>query len=62
VIARVIKDPVFYLLWVAPLFDIAPRHDGYLSAGITVYILIVGSWVSDQLRAPAVVPPWKESW
>jgi len=44
------------------LFNPAPSHDGYLSAGIAVYILIFGVWVSGQLRALAVVPLWKESW
>jgi len=43
------------------LFNPAPSHDGYLSVGIAVYILIVGVWVSGQLCAPAVVPPCKES-
>jgi hypothetical protein len=41
------------------MFNPAPSHDGYLSAGIAVYILIVGVWVSGQIRAPAVVPPGK---
>jgi hypothetical protein len=42
IIARKMRDPMFYLLGVAPLFNPAPSHDGYLSAGIAVYILIVG--------------------